>query len=354
MRAAAHASGYHRRMTQGTSNETTVLDVLANLADYPADQYPLVRYVASDAPKSFTSNGSVWIAEGGSAPPVVTPTLAQVLAAGNTSGARSILLALAERLDTDAAGQLLLGATTAATPTAAHATSAAMGSATGAPVADFQLFINQGGLPDNNSGAGIQYASTVASRAQLRVTQYGANTGVPGISSFKSRGLTQGALAPVVAGDVLFRATAVGVTPTNLVPLSGMISITVPPGGAPPAQAWIATEFAVQLVPLEGPVNGRKEMFKVTSQGVLATRSGNNRASGLATLDGAGQFVIPNTAVQPSTRFTLTVQDGTGVVPTGLIYQASRVNGMSFQIKSTGGAADSGVVVFWQLWEPLA
>jgi len=52
-------------MTQGTNAEETVLDVLANLANYPPALHPLARFVASDAPKTFTSNGTVWIAEGG-------------------------------------------------------------------------------------------------------------------------------------------------------------------------------------------------------------------------------------------------------------------------------------------------
>jgi hypothetical protein len=106
-------------------------------------------------------------------------SLAAVLAVGNDSGPNSILLAPGQSLDTDAAGQLHLGT--------GNATSAALGTALGVTSA-FQLFINQGGA-SISSNAGIQFSSTTANRAQLRVNQWGANAGVPGMTAFKSRGL---------------------------------------------------------------------------------------------------------------------------------------------------------------------
>lgn len=65
------------------------------------------------------------------------------------------------------------------------------------------------------SNAGIQYSSTVSNRGSIRVNQFGANAGVPGITGFKSRGAAVGALASVLAGDVLWRATAIGVSANN-------------------------------------------------------------------------------------------------------------------------------------------
>ena len=90
-------------------------------------------------------------------------------------------------------------------------------------------------------------------------------------------------------------------------------------------------------------------MFAVTPNGVPCLREQPNRAAGLATLGAAGTVTIANTAVDASSRFTVTVQDG-GPAPTGLVYQSARVASTSFTITSTAGAADAGVVVYWQIW----
>jgi hypothetical protein len=273
-------------------------------------------------------------------------TLAAILANGNVSGAHDILIDALQQIDASlAAGTLNLGTINAAI--------VAMGNPNGG-LGTFELFINQGGVTLHGSNSGIQYSSTVANRAQIRENQYGANAGVPGISSFKSRGATVGSLAGVVDGDVIFRATAVGVCPDNVsIPLSGLISITVPVGGSVGANNWIATDFDIQLVPLAGPINGRKQTFKVDSEGILYVREAANKMAGLAVLDGAGQFVVPNTRVKATTKFLLTVQDG-GAAPTGTIYQSARVVGTSFTIQSSAGAGDTGVQVYYQLWEPTS
>ena len=74
--------------------------------------------------------------------------------------------------------------------------------------------------------------------------------------------------------------------------------------------------------------------------------------TGVATLDGTGTAVVLNTYTTAATRFILSVQEGTGVIPVGTVYQSSRVVGTSFTIKSSAGAGDVGVVVCFQLWEP--
>jgi len=333
-------------MTQSSDSEANLLDLAANLALYDPTLFPLARYVASDTPKSWTSNGAVWIPEGGAAPPPpATPDLASVLAQGNKTLAHDILLDGTQALDTDGPLVLRLGT--------GNATGAALGTPMGG-LGAFQLFVNQGGV-SFNSNAGIQYSSTVANRAQLRVNLFDpTGVGVPGMTAFRSRGATVGALAGVLDGDILWRATAVAVCGDNVsIPLAGYISIQVPVGGSAPGQAWVAADFAVELTPLEGPTSSHREVFKITSQGVPCLRDGVNRASGLATLDAAGQIVVPNTSVKVTTRFSLSVQEGTGVVPVGSVYQSSRVANTSFQLKSSGGAADAGLVVFWELWEPL-
>lgn len=210
-----------------------------------------------------------------------------------------------------------------------------------------EVFINQTG-PDNGSNAGIQQSSLVANRANVRVNQYGVNTGIPGVTGFKSRGVTIGALAAVAVNDVLWRATAIGVCGDNAtIPLSGLISINVDQVGA----NFLGTSFEVQLVPPTGPVNGRKQAFRVDGLGILHLSERPNQMCGVAVLDGTGTAVVANTSVSATSKFQLTVQD-TGPAPTGSPFQASRVVGTSFTIKSTAGAVDTGVNVYYQLFEP--
>ena len=60
--------------------------------------------------------------------------------------------------------------------------------------------------------------------------------------------------------------------------------------------------------------------------------------------------LVLNPSVQVGSRFVLTVQDG-GTVATGAIQVGSRAAGLGFVIKSSLGAADAGVIVYWQIWE---
>jgi len=263
-----------------------------------------------------------------------------------------------ERLDTDSAGTLQLGTV--------NATDIAAGGQIGAAGLQ-RVYLNQGGVPlplapKTPSNAGMQYSSTFANRAQLRLNQFGNQEGVnvPGLSAFKSRGTTVGAIDSVIDGDVLFRVTAVGVAPNPPlfdVPLTGLISINVPkPGGSVPGNNWVAGEFEIELVPLEGPINGRKRVFKITSQGVPCLREtaavaapSNGKAAAVVALGAGGTLVILNSYVKAGTRFTLTVQDG-GPAPVGSVYVAARVAGTGFTISSTS-ALDVGVLVYYQLWE---
>lgn len=214
-----------------------------------------------------------------------------------------------------------------------------------------EVFIGGPTGPLHGSASGIQYSTTVANRAQIRFNQYGNNGGIPGISTFKSRGATIGSLAPVLPGDVIYRATAVGVTSNLSIPLSGLISINVAPNGVPAGQGWIATDYQIQLVPLTGPANGRKEVFRITSEGIFHIQEAANKMAGIATLGAAGTATVLNTQITASSKITLTIQDG-GAVPTGFVYLSSRVVGTSFTITSAAGAADVGVKVYYQVWEP--
>lgn len=271
------------------------------------------------------------------------PTLDAVLNVGNTALTKDILIAAARQIDAAvAAGVLKIGTT--------NAGALSVGTPSGGP-STFQVFINQGGA-SFISNAGLQLSSTVANRGSCRMNQFGANAGVPGITGFKSRGANVGTLASCVAGDVLFRATAIGIPADNAsFPLAGWLGIQVPAGGV--GANYLASEFEVRLTPLAGPINGHKQTFLVGSDGKLHGREAANCFAGVAVLGAAGTVVVGNTQVTATTKFNLTAQDG-GPPPTGVIYQAARVPGVSFTIASAAGAADAGVQVYYQLWEPTA
>jgi len=225
-------------------------------------------------------------------------------------------------------------------------------------VATRQVFINQS-APDNASGAGIQYRSDVSSRPQLRVTQYGNNAGVPGLSSFKSRGIIPGpdlpgTLVPVVVGDVIGRLTCVGVTDNLSIPLSGLASFNVT--AVPVASGWIGTEFEIQTVSKLGPANGRRRSFAIDSEGVMYLRenrypaSPGNSCVGVANTGALGTVVVANTNVTANTRIALTIQEGN--VPKNGLYVSARVPGVSFTIQMID-PTDVGVNVYYQLCEPM-
>jgi len=68
-------------MAQATSSEATILDLAANLAKYPPALFPSARFLATDTPKTWTSNGAEWIAEGG-APATAAPSGVAVIGQG--------------------------------------------------------------------------------------------------------------------------------------------------------------------------------------------------------------------------------------------------------------------------------
>jgi hypothetical protein len=212
-----------------------------------------------------------------------------------------------------------------------------------------QIFLNQTAA-DNGSNAGIQYRSDVSNRGSAKFSQYGANTGVPGVTTFKSRG-TLGNLAVVAVADVIGRLTAIAVTDNLSIPLSGLASFNVT--AVPAGQGWVGTEWEIQNVSNLGPANGRRVVYKIDSEGVPWLRedrypaSLGNSAMGVVTTGALGTIVVANTNVKANTRITLTIQDG-GVVPTNGLYVSTRVVGTSFTIQMIN-AADVGVNVLYQL-----
>ena len=221
------------------------------------------------------------------------------------------------------------------------------------------MFLNQPAA-DNGSGAGIQYRSDVSSRAQLRVTQYGANAGVPGLSTFKSRGVIPGpglpgTLVPVAVADVIGGITSVGVTDNLSIPLSGLLQFRV--ASVPAASGWIGTDFAIQNVSNLGPANGRRDVFKVDSEGVPWLResrypaSPGNSSSGVVVTGAGGTIVVANTRITANTRIQLNIQDG-GAAPTNGVYVSARVPGVSFTVQMIS-ALDVAVNIYYQLWERI-
>jgi len=133
---------------------------------------------------------------------------------------------------------------------------------------------------DHNSNARVQLQSNAVNGAQYRATQYGANNSAPGFSALKSRGASFPTLAGVLPGDPLWRMACVGVTNNNTdIPIAAFITIQVPAGWVPPPpgppnSGWVPSEYELQLVPLAGPINSRRAVFKVTSEGETQTFAG--------------------------------------------------------------------------------
>jgi hypothetical protein len=79
---------------------------------------------------------------------------------------------------------------------------------------------------------------------------------------------------------------------------------------------------------------------------VVTTPVARLLASGVATLDAAGEALIAEAQVAADSTFVLTPQ----VASTGFPRILTRVVGVSFAIQSSAGAADLGVDIYWQLW----
>ena len=199
----------------------------------------------------------------------------------------------------------------------------------------------------NGSNAGIQYSSATSNRGSIRVNQYEANAGVPGITGFKSRGAI-GVNTSVNVGDTLARITAFGVTGNNIdLPLSGYAGFNVT--AVNPNS--LGTEFAVETVANDGAINSHRPTFAVAGSGLLRVREDLNGMSGIAVTGAGGTAVVSNTRITANTRIQLTIQDG-GAIPTAAVYLNSRTVGFNFTIQSLS-VTDVGVNVYYQLWEPI-
>jgi hypothetical protein len=212
-------------------------------------------------------------------------------------------------------------------------------------------------IQDQGSNAGVQMASLTGNRGAFRGSQYGANTGAPGVVGFKSRGLTIGAKLSVAVGDILWRATAIGVTGNDTdIPLAGTIGFEIPAGGV--FTSSLSPDFLVALA--KDSANSRRNTWRFVGlngdlnmelEGSrLRLKEGANAMQGVATLGVGGTITVANTLITANSRIMISIQDG--AVPLGITYLASRIVGTSFTLSSTN-AADT-VTVAWQIWEPAA
>jgi hypothetical protein len=200
------------------------------------------------------------------------------------------------------------------------------------------LYLGQSGSL-HGSGSLVQMSSATASRPQYRANQYGANTGVPGISTFKSRGVTVGSLAGCIAGDVIGGITAVGVAPDNAsIPLGGLFQCKVPAAFVPAGQAWLPTDWEFQTVPLAGPINSRRVVARASSEGEVQSLRGLRAGGKNAT---AANFGTTGTLWSSGTG------DPNGVVigsPGDLYSRTDGGAGTTFYVKESGVATNAGWV----------
>lgn len=193
--------------------------------------------------------------------------------------------------------------------------------------------------------------------SQLFLNQYGKNSDIPGVFTLKSRGVSQGDLSPVKPGDVIGRYTATGVADNLTTPSAATLSFNVPTNGVPGNKGWVASEFEVQLTSLNGPSNGLRPVFKISSEGVpqyLETTSKGAHAtvpSGIAVLNSMGKATIANATIPANARILLTAQPTKA--PKGSMYVSAIAPLTSFTIASTSGGTDSGVNVYYQIYMPL-
>ena len=238
-----------------------------------------------------------------------------------------------------------------------------VGSATGIPLYPLAgqpdvLLINQSTtFPGSN--AGIQYSTDFAgARAGARFNAFGNHGGLVNITGFKSRGAL-GTLGACVAGDVLLRLTAIGVTGNGIdIPLAGLLSFYLPATGVFPQS--LSPNLQIDLA--GSAINSHRPVWEVVGltgdlQMKLAgsriqIKEGANAMQGAGALDPAGNLAVPNTLVTASTRIMTSYQAGGVHPPIGILYPSAQTPGVGFVISSAAGVADATLPVAWQLWEP--
>jgi hypothetical protein len=199
-----------------------------------------------------------------------------------------------------------------------------------------------GGTVQPASNAGIQFATTVANRAQFRGNQFGANNAGAGLTTFKSRGPINGTQpytgGGLLAGDVMGSWTVIGVAPNdNDIPLAASLQFLIPSSFVPAGQNYVPSEMVVGLVALAGPINSKRNVFRLTSEGVAETLRGV-RAGGAATAP---------TALQTGALWSSGTGDPNGSVtgsPGDLFSRQDGGAGTCFYVKESGVGTNTGWV----------
>ena len=233
------------------------------------------------------------------------------------------------------------------------------------------LFINQVGPIASGSPVGM---SQLTKNSAINLRQYGAGSFTSNIGFFRSRGTvigplgTPGAYVSVAIGDSLMNLTAQAVTANNIdIPLAAIFDAVVPATGlflksVSPNFRWALARDTINDHRVVWTMEGMTGDLIMGAYAPLATQgarikideTSRNAMQGVVTLDAAGLFAVANTLITANTRIQLNWQDG-GLnpnPPAGVLYPSARAPGVKFTIASTGGAADAGINVFWQLWEP--
>ena len=233
------------------------------------------------------------------------------------------------------------------------------------------LYINQGGPIASGSPVGM---SQITRNSAINLRQYGAAAFTSNIGFFRSRGTvigplaTPGAYASVAVGDSLMNLTAQAVTANNTdTPLAAIFDAVVPATGlfaqsVSPDFRWALAgpnindhRVVWSMIGMSGDlVMGAFRPTATEGARIKIDETSRNAMQGVVTLGAGGTFPLANTLITANTRIQLTWQDGgpNPAPPAGNLYPTARAAGVGFTIASTGGAADAGINVFWQLWEP--
>jgi len=187
-----------------------------------------------------------------------------------------------------------------------------------------------------SSNAGLQVSYTTANRAQFRGNQFGAHNAGAGVTGYKSRGAAVGTLAGCIAGDLLWRATAIGVAPDDAsAPLAATISAQVPASFVSAGQNYLPSEVEIATVAMAGPINGRRAAQLVTADGETQTLRGV-RAGGPATLP---------TALDAGTLWSSGAGAPNGAIvgsPGDLYSDTTGAAGLVLWVKESGAATNTG------------
>lgn len=111
-----------------------------------------------------------------------------------------------------------------------------------------RLLIGGVNIGVTGSNAGIQYSGIQANRGQIRMNQFGDNSGTAGLTAFKSRGVDVSSLSPVFVNDELLRLNAIAVSPNNSIPIVGSFIVKAASAAHVTSAGYVPTQAELLLV----------------------------------------------------------------------------------------------------------